>query len=84
MVAHGLSFDALIRPRHLPHVYSFAARHPDLQIVIDHGAKPLISRKMLDPWRMDMRAARSLTAGLARDEEAALFHDAAHSFYRLG
>lgn len=56
MRAHRLSFDALVRPHHLQHLRTFAARHPDLPIVIDHGAKPRIADRILDPWRADMRA----------------------------
>ncbi|KQP21573.1 amidohydrolase [Pseudorhodoferax sp. Leaf267] len=42
MVACGLVFDALVKPVHLPRLLRLAARHPDLRIVIDHGAKPAI------------------------------------------
>lgn len=44
MAAHGLGFDALIFPRHLPHIAELARRWPDLAIVINHGAKPPIAR----------------------------------------
>lgn len=54
MIDHGLSFDALILPRHLPHLLTFAQRWPDLSIVIDHGAKPAIAAGTLDPWRADI------------------------------
>jgi L-fuconolactonase len=43
MVAHGLSLDALVLTRHLPHLLTLARRRPDLAIVIDHGAKPPIA-----------------------------------------
>lgn len=43
MKAHQLSFDALVYTRHLPYLESFARHHADLQIVIDHAAKPVIS-----------------------------------------
>jgi L-fuconolactonase len=33
-----------------------ADRHPDLAIVVDHGAKPFIRERRLDPWRADMAA----------------------------
>lgn len=56
MVEHGLTFDALVFPWHLRNLAVFAARHPDLPIVIDHGAKPLIAAEKLDPWRDDLRA----------------------------
>lgn len=51
MIAHDLCLDALVRPRHLPHLARFAERHPALRIVIDHAAKPDIARCALDPWR---------------------------------
>ena len=50
MVAHGLRFDALVRPAHLLSILDLAARHPDLPIVIDHGAKPEIGRGQWQPW----------------------------------
>lgn len=42
MQALGLAFDALVKPRHLPHLLRFAEAHPGLAIVIDHLAKPAI------------------------------------------
>lgn len=54
MIAHQLSFDALVFTRHLPHLYAFAMRHPQLRIVIDHGAKPPIASGALEPWRSEM------------------------------
>lgn len=60
MVAHHLCFDALVRPRHLPHLLRFAERHPDLQIVIDHAAKPDIAHGELDPWRARIAALAEL------------------------
>ena len=56
MIAHGLSFDALVQPRHLRTLYRFAERWPDLAIVIDHGAKPDAAHGRLDPWRDDIAA----------------------------
>ena len=42
----GLSFDALVRPRHLPHISALARDWPDLAIVIDHGAKPPVGARL--------------------------------------
>jgi L-fuconolactonase len=56
MVAEGLVFDALIRPPHLSRLGALAAQHPDLPIVIDHGAKPRIAEGILEPWATDLRA----------------------------
>ncbi len=44
MVAHDLTFDALIFTRHLPFIDRLAKLYPDLRIVIDHGAKPPLGR----------------------------------------
>ena len=56
LTAHGLVFDALVLPRHLPRLLTVAKRHPELGIVIDHLAKPAIAEGRLDPWREDMAA----------------------------
>ena len=59
MRKHALGFDALVMPRHLDALHAFARRHPDLPIVIDHGAKPFIERGELQPWLSAMsRLAR--------------------------
>jgi L-fuconolactonase len=56
MVAHTLVLDALVLPRHLPRLRTLVARHPDLAIVVDHGAKPLIRQRLLEPWATDLAA----------------------------
>lgn len=53
----GLSFDALIYPRHLPVIVELARRYPKLDIVIDHAAKPSIATGDIDAWRADIAAA---------------------------
>jgi L-fuconolactonase len=50
MKQHNISFDALIKPRHLLPIAELAKRHPDLPIVIDHAAKPVISDQLPDDW----------------------------------
>ena len=42
IAASDLVFDALVRPPHLPNLRRLLDRHPDLRVVIDHGAKPEI------------------------------------------
>lgn len=49
-----LRFDALVMPQHLRALTAFAERHPDLLIVIDHGAKPRIATGEIHVWREDM------------------------------
>lgn len=56
MVESGLVFDALVRPRHLSRLLTLVDRHPDLRIVVDHGAKPAIADNRLVPWNADMAA----------------------------
>ena len=50
LAKRGLVFDALIQPRHLPTIKLLALRHPDLKIVINHGAKPDIATRDFHPW----------------------------------
>jgi len=56
MQAVGLRLDALVTPRHLPHLAKFLARRPDLKVVIDHGAKPDIGAGGSPGWAEAMRA----------------------------
>jgi L-fuconolactonase len=76
MIEHGLVFDALIYPRHLPRLAAFLDRYPDLDVVLNHGAKPPIRDAVLDPWRADFAAiaARPRTlckiSGLATEARA--------------
>ncbi len=44
LVRMNLCFDALVTPRHLGVLAEFAARNPDLAIVIDHAAKPRLAQ----------------------------------------
>ncbi|MBU2867400.1 amidohydrolase family protein [Pacificibacter marinus] len=58
-----LTFDALVRPQHLPHLRALLSRHPKLRVVIDHGAKPNIAEARFDSWANDMEAiAQDTTA----------------------
>jgi len=54
MTAHGLVFDALVLPRHLPRLKTFIERNPSLSVVIDHGAKPFIRDGVMEPWAADI------------------------------
>jgi L-fucono-1,5-lactonase len=61
--AADLTFDALVRPPHLPNLRRLLERHPDLRAVVDHGAKPEIAAGAREPWAAHM-------AALARDTRA--------------
>jgi len=54
LVAHHLVFDALVLPRHLTRLARVLDQHPDLSVVVDHGAKPRIREGEIDAWRADM------------------------------
>jgi L-fuconolactonase len=56
MAARGLVFDALVRPVHLPFIRVLAARHPHLRIVLDHGGKPEIAARRMEPWAEEVAA----------------------------
>jgi len=51
----GLTFDALVFPKHLRNLNVLVERHPDLKIVIDHGAKPHIKDNIFEPWAAEIR-----------------------------
>jgi L-fuconolactonase len=63
MIAHRLVFDALVLPRHLPRLARVLERHPDLTVVVDHGAKPRIreakSTRGAPTWRSSPRIRTS-------------------------
>ncbi|MFC5418091.1 MAG: amidohydrolase [Stutzerimonas stutzeri] len=56
MVANGLVFDALLKPRHIPAMLAVLERHPNLACVIDHGAKPDLVNGDLTAWRVGIGA----------------------------
>ena len=66
MQAAGLRFDALVTPRHLPHLARMLAARPDLKVVIDHGAKPDIAGGALESWSRQMRAIAADTAAYCK------------------
>ncbi|HUO11330.1 MAG TPA: amidohydrolase family protein [Caulobacteraceae bacterium] len=62
----GLRFDALVKPRHLPHLARLLADRPDLRVVIDHGAKPDIAAAGLAEWSDAIRAIANDTAAVCK------------------
>lgn len=52
----GLSFDLLVYQRQLPTAILLVDRQPNLRIIVDHIAKPVIRNGQIDPeWRAGMR-----------------------------
>jgi len=56
MMDHGLRLDALVQPRHLPILVTLRQRWPQLPMVIDHAAKPDLSRAGHSAWARDLAA----------------------------
>lgn len=66
MIAHDLTFDALTLPRHLGHLETLLARHPNLRVVIDHGSKPEIREGKLEGWAKDIAALAQHTTAYCK------------------
>lgn len=56
----GLAYDILIRPRELPAALATARAFPEMQLVIDHLAKPPIASGEIDAWAGQMEPFREL------------------------
>jgi len=54
LARHQLVFDALVFPRHLARLTHVVDRHPDLQFVLDHCAKPQLAIGEIEAWRNDI------------------------------
>ncbi len=60
LARRGIPYDLLLRPPHLPLVPRLSERVPDLRMVIDHIAKPLIATQRMDGWAADMESAAKI------------------------
>lgn len=56
LARRGLPYDLLVKTRHLRHVPLIAECVPDLMMVVDHIAKPLIASKQFEPWAAGLMA----------------------------
>jgi L-fuconolactonase len=54
LARRDIPYDLLLRPNHLRYIPEVVERVPNLRMVIDHIAKPLIARGIMDPWAKDM------------------------------
>ncbi len=64
--AHDICFDALVRTVHLPYLLNCLNRHPQLRVVIDHGAKPDIASGEWQPWADRISAIASQTSAYCK------------------
>jgi L-fuconolactonase len=66
VAAHDLAFDALVYPRHLTNLLRLIDRHPNLRVLVDHGAKPQIRDGAYKDWAADMRRVARSTRALVK------------------
>jgi L-fuconolactonase len=52
---HGLTYDILVFPRHLPVACQVVEQFPEQPFVLDHIAKPFIKAGTLEPWAKDLK-----------------------------
>ncbi len=52
---YGLTYDLLVLEHQLPAAIALVDLHPNLPIVLDHLAKPLIAAHAIEPWRSNIR-----------------------------
>ncbi|MEO8740706.1 MAG: amidohydrolase family protein [Casimicrobiaceae bacterium] len=64
--ALGLRFDALVRPRELAALRAMLVAHPDLDVIVDHCAKPDIAGGGWQPWAADIAAIASQSAAYCK------------------
>jgi L-fuconolactonase len=55
LAQHGLVYDLLLHPRHLPIALELVDAYPAQPFVLDHLAKPFIARGELEPWARDLK-----------------------------
>ena len=66
LVQSNVCFDALVRSVHLPFLLNCLTRHPDLRVVIDHGAKPNIAAGEWQPWADGIAAIANQTSAYCK------------------
>ncbi|HEU0066675.1 MAG TPA: amidohydrolase family protein [Sphingomonas sp.] len=61
LARHGLSFDLQCYPRQMPALARLIARHPDIQVIVNHMGMPVLSdADGLADWHAGMRALAAL------------------------
>jgi L-fuconolactonase len=49
-----LNYDLLLFPKHLPVALQLVEKYPEQSFVLDHIAKPFISRRLFSPWKEEL------------------------------
>lgn len=60
LAEHGLTYDLLVHPRHLPVAVKLVEEFPRQRFVLDHIAKPFIADGVIEPWRRGIRELAKL------------------------
>jgi L-fuconolactonase len=55
LAGFGLTYDLLLKPRHLPAAINLVDRLPNQIFVVDHIAKHDIKNQIMEPWRSLMK-----------------------------
>ena len=50
----NLSYDLLLFPKHIPVALKLVEKFPEQSFVVDHIAKPFISKREFSPWKEDL------------------------------
>ena len=66
LIQNNLCFDALVKPRHLNALFELMLKFPDLKVVIDHGAKPEISKGRYSEWSTQLSQIASMTGAYCK------------------
>ena len=60
VASRDMAYDLLVRPQHLKYVPPLAEKVPNLRMVVDHIAKPLIAKGVMEPWAADIAAVAAI------------------------
>ena len=56
LASRGVSYDLLVRARHLTYARQLADECPDLRLVVDHAAKPPVATGEIKDWARGLKA----------------------------
>ena len=51
---YDLTYDFLLFPKHLPVALTVVSMFPEQKFVLDHISKPMISERIINPWKKDL------------------------------
>jgi L-fuconolactonase len=90
LAQRGLTYDIVALPRHLPYLPEVVSRHPKLNFVVDHMAKPPIASGDLDAWARGLQAVAALpntyckVSGLLTEAKPGTWPEALKPVFQIG